>query len=267
MSFVVGPADDGLRARVEAMRPAVSTEWQDAATLKAVAGPLVSDKQTDDLVILFSERRGMLAWRRELDRWPRRLVQRGVDQFVIVYPSIGYANGDDVPALAQAILAKRIAMAVPTESLESALRTILATGLTEALGMLRRALAAATEWADEGALELAPGAVFLGGRMARLAEPMLFLGISPNGVALPKVAHPGLLILVVLCPQHGDGPSRYLAELAPLFSNAERVEAFCRCADIDSVAGCFRSEPRPQNPKDDEAEPEMTGGVVPGLAG
>jgi hypothetical protein len=252
----MGTPDEAVRSRIDAVRPAVATTWQQARTVQSASASLVSDRQPDDLVILLSERRGMLAWRRDLDRSPRHLVRRGIDQFLIVYPSIGEPQRIGVPALAQAIQSRRVAFDVPGESVESALQAILTTGLSEDTGLLRRAVAAATEWASGGALELSSGVAFLGGRIARLTEPMLFLGISTRGVTLPRVVHPARLMLIALCPQDGDGPSRYLAELAPLFTNTERVDAFCRCTDIECVTACFRSDSRPPERTADEVESE-----------
>jgi hypothetical protein len=130
------------------------------------------------------------------------------------------------------------------ETLDMAFSAMLATAPALTARQMRLAVRALTQSAEAGALELIPGAIFVGARVASVSEPTLFLGINPRGIPFPKATQPARVTVAALTPERGPGPSQLLADVAPLISNAERIHALCQAADVDSVVRSFRFEDR-----------------------
>ena len=232
---VAGDDAERVRAEIESIRPQLPTTFEAVAKADDLVGFARGNLRRGDLVVLVSERRGRAAWQRDLDRLPRTMAEVAPENLLVVYPGAGesdVARGQSV--LADALAAGRVSLALPSMPMGEALQRMIADEPRDG-----RAMASALE--GTAPVEVAPGVVFLCARVDRIGEPRMFLGMSPEGIAVPDVAAPAhMLVAVATPPDESAADCRHLADIAPIVSDPERVGRLYRATTVDELASIFR---------------------------
>jgi Kef-type K+ transport system membrane component KefB/mannitol/fructose-specific phosphotransferase system IIA component (Ntr-type) len=205
--------------------------------------------QPDDLVIILSARRGSLSWHRELERLPSFLAGVGPESFIMLYPSDAeptFRRDFSGTTLPSSLSPERVVFDLPrvpfTQALDMLLRTAFAHEIRKLRGIAQQVAASEQEFSTE----ILPGVVVPHARVPGITEPMLFLGISPEGVEFPTAKQPAHLIFLLLSPMDGaEAHLRDLADVARLVSRGERVQALVEARTTRDLFAAFRTEPAP----------------------
>lgn len=239
-------AQEAVTTRVEQTAPQVPVEvtpmaqWGDLVeTLDALAEP-------SDIVTLLSEREGSVAWRPGLNRLPGVLAQRfEANTFLTVYMSEAPFNvimqgGVDrwAPRLARELIrADDITVGLDQASAEAIVRTLMAPITETESGAIDAMLTALTADDEDYAPELGAGLVLYHAHTPAMNDLRLFVGISPDGVRLPRTSQPAHVVLVLV----GGGklsPEDYLQRLSvvtELVATDEMMEALRQCRTADEA--------------------------------
>jgi Kef-type K+ transport system membrane component KefB/mannitol/fructose-specific phosphotransferase system IIA component (Ntr-type) len=250
---IEGLVVEGDTARYTALsadiNPQVPTEWIFIERWGALSSRLRTEVREDDLVVVISARRGALSWHRELERLPGLLPGLGVDDFLIVYPS------ETQPAaridlsdteLPRALAAERVVFDLPPVPFEQALDTLLRTAFNDDVPRMRQISAALAASERDFSNEILPGVVVPHGLVGGLEEPMVFLGISDQGIEFPNASEPARLVFILLSPSsEPEAHLRDLAEVVRLVGNRARVQALLSSrtvADLSTAFGTARRD-------------------------
>jgi Kef-type K+ transport system membrane component KefB/mannitol/fructose-specific phosphotransferase system IIA component (Ntr-type) len=241
---------EGDTARYEKLSaevsPKVPAEWTFVDRWSTLSTRLKAEVKEDDLVVVFSARRGALSWHRELERLPGMLPGLGADDFLIVYPSetqpVTRPDFTDT-ALPRALSPERVVFDLPRVPFERALDTLLRTAFADDIPRLRQIAASLAASERQFSNEILPGVVVPHGLVSGLAGPMLFLGISEEGVDFPGAAQPARLIFVLLSPSHEpEDHLRDLAGVVRLVANQARVQALLSSRTLSELTEAFSGE-------------------------
>jgi Kef-type K+ transport system membrane component KefB/mannitol/fructose-specific phosphotransferase system IIA component (Ntr-type) len=226
--------------------PQVPEEWRFLPRWRDLIPTLRDTLEPDDLVIVLSARRGAISWHRELERLPAALPVEGVDTFLMVYPS------DTEPAskrdfagtiLPRALAPERVVFGLPRLPFEQAVDTLLRTAFAQDLHRLRQISEALATSERDFSNEILPGVVVPHAQVQGLEEPMLFLGISEEGIEAPGASQPARLIFILLSPP-GE-PERHLQDLAEvvrLVGNHARVQALLAAQTPEDLIRTFSTD-------------------------
>jgi Kef-type K+ transport system membrane component KefB/mannitol/fructose-specific phosphotransferase system IIA component (Ntr-type) len=237
--------DDTARyqALFSEVSPRTPAEWAFVDHWGSLPGRLETEIEPDDLVIVLAGRRGAVSWHRELERLPGLLPQVGADNFIIVYPSDSQPRdrrdfADTV--LPRALMPERVVFDLPPVPFEHALDALLRTAFADDLPRLRQISTALATSEREFSNEILPGVVVPHGQVAGLAEPLLFLGISSDGIEFPNATIPARLVFILLSP--ADEPEQHLRDLAEvvrLVGNNTRVQALLASRTVRDLTDAF----------------------------
>lgn len=217
------PTLEQVRDRFAKGRPDVDVSLTALSTWAAAAFSLREIGQEHDMLVLFSARKGRLAWQPMLDRLPSLLAQQHVRQnLMVIYPSEIAAE----PAsrlseyltqrtLTEALAQGRTAFDLDDMSHEEALRRIVALAFADD-PPLRQAMTDVLIRNSAGfPAEVTPGVVLVHAHVSAVDEPMVLLGISQSGLQFPLTERPAHLVFVLLSP--GDrSPEQHLQALAAI---------------------------------------------------
>ncbi|MEX0653038.1 MAG: cation:proton antiporter [Phycisphaeraceae bacterium] len=212
-----------VQRRFEKGRPEVNTTVE-AVSLWSNLLPTL-DKAVDehDMLVLFSARRGRLAWQPMLDRLPSTLARRFEPQnLVVVYPS-------EVVAEAPAIVSDHLLQSPITEMLAEgrtafglddieygqALQRIVSVPFGDDAGTRDILTDVLVRNAREFSAEVTDGVVLVHAHVSAVTEPTVLLGISPKGLRFPLVDRPAHLVFVLLSPANRS-PEQHLKALAAI---------------------------------------------------
>ncbi len=220
MNVLVIDEDGKAIARdVGAMKPAVPTEFLPPVTSRGLRERLEYLVHRDDLVVLLHARRGTLAWNARLDRLARLVVgATSAVPLMFVYP--GEPTGEErqpEPAeegsLDAYLTPERVVANLPS-GYEDALRELLASDPHETEARRERILSALTLALRDDAPELKPGVVLPHVRVKGVNRPLLFLGLSREGVRFPNLERPAHVVLLLVSPL--DQPEEHLRALSAI---------------------------------------------------
>jgi len=236
------------------IKPQVPAEWVFVEQWNRLPDMLRDELLPDDLVVAILARRGSVSWHRELERVPQFLASSGSESFLMVYPSEaepGARRDFSATTLPRALDPKRVVFDLPPVSFDQALDTLLRTEFADDMQRLQRIGSALVRSEREFSTEILPGVVVPHARVDGLAEPMLFLGISPEGIEFPTAKHPARLIFLLLSPaERPNDHLRDLADVARLVSRQERVEDLLNSRTVDDLLGAFAADGRPAKAED-----------------
>ncbi len=226
--------------------PQVPAEWRFVDRWAKLLPTLKETFVPDDLVVVLSARRGALSWHRELDRLPAVLPNSGVDSFLMVFPSETRPTTQRDFAgtvLPRALAPERVIFELPRLPFEQAMDTMLRSAFADDLPRLRQISAALAASERDFSNEILPGVVVPHAQVAGLPEPMLFLGISEEGVDFPNASEPARIIFVLLSPPEApEEHLRDLAEVVRLVGNQTRIQALQASSTIGELIEAFRSD-------------------------
>jgi Kef-type K+ transport system membrane component KefB len=202
----------------------------------------------DDLLVVMSARHGTLAWSRALERLPWQLDAEVPNSFVVVYPAEIEAEPEQEPEFAplvQAIRPDQVVLDLPRMPLAEALEQLVGRALNGDASLRARSLELLIQQELETSSEVVPGVVAPNARIPGLAEPVLTVGISAEGIELPGSTTPAHLIFLLLSPaadpqQH----MRRLAEIARVARNGERMAELLGGYGAENVLERFRTDSR-----------------------
>jgi Kef-type K+ transport system membrane component KefB/mannitol/fructose-specific phosphotransferase system IIA component (Ntr-type) len=223
--------------------PQVPVRWRYVDRWRALAPLIQEDHLPDDLVVVLSARRGGISWDRELERLPTTLPALGVDTFLMIFPSETRPAGErdfTGTVLPSALAPERVDFDLPSGPFEEVLDSLLRTAFADDLPRLRQISAALAASEREFSNEILPGVVVPHAQVAGLGAPMLFLGISDEGVEFPNASGPARLIFVLLSPP--DAPEdhlRDLAEVVRLVGDEARVRTLLASRTVGDLTQAF----------------------------
>jgi Kef-type K+ transport system membrane component KefB/mannitol/fructose-specific phosphotransferase system IIA component (Ntr-type) len=252
----------GYQKVVSGIAPQVPVSWRYVGKWTALGPAIAEDQLPDDLVIVLSARRGGLSWNRELERLPSTLPTMGVDSFLMVFPSESrpVAERDFTgTVLPRALVPERVIFDLPRGPFEQALDTLLRSAFAEDLPRLRQISAALAASEREFSNEIIPGVVVPHAQVAGLGGPMLFLGISEEGIEFPNAASPARLIFVLLSPPEGpEEHLRDLAEVVRLVGDQARVRTLLASRTVTDLIEAFGNGRQDPAVADQSEEPTPT---------
>jgi Kef-type K+ transport system membrane component KefB len=220
------------------MAPPAPTTFETMEGWSRMLARLQRELQVDDLVVVMSARRGAVSWVSSLERLPAALVRLVPESFIMMYPSEGIPASarrrfEDEPALPPSLAPTRILYNLPGQSYRSVLNALLETEFGRDRERLREVLEKL--WRGDGlSWEILPGILVPHVRLADVQEPVLFLALSPVGIAAPGVEEPARLIFLLLTPEYQ--PDRHLTEIAriaSLVSDPSRVDRMVQARSLE----------------------------------
>jgi Kef-type K+ transport system membrane component KefB/mannitol/fructose-specific phosphotransferase system IIA component (Ntr-type) len=216
-------------------------------------GPLLWELRTrlepQDLVVVLSARKGTLSWTRELEKLPGQLASLVPESFLIFYPSEAESglpahSGTDLldpEALPSTLTPERIVFDVPggagyREALKAILNTHFPAG--PQLNDVVERLAASEE---EFSSEIREGVALPHALLPGLHEPIMFFGVSAEGVQFPNAEAPTHAIFVLLGPlDRRFDHLRLLTRMARLLRKPREDESLRELRDLGGVYSWFR---------------------------
>lgn len=222
--------------------PKVPITFQGVPGWSSVLSALREIVKPDDLVVVLSARRGTLGWHRALDRMPGYLADLVPESFIMLYPSEQQAAPAARPEDAgQKVVPDHVVFDLVAGSGRDAVAQLLRGGFAHDAQRLARLARILGQRDTTSPPEITPGVVIPHARVDELERPMLLLGIAPDGIDFEGVEEPVRLVFLLLSPREHTGEHlRYLANVARLVSNPERVRELTRCRsreELDAVLG------------------------------
>ncbi|TVR50928.1 MAG: cation:proton antiporter [Gemmatimonadales bacterium] len=246
-----------------------------AFTCEAVEGwgPLLWELRTrlepQDLVVVLSARRGTLTWSRELERLPGQLSSLVPESFLMVYPSEadaapqgeGFGEGPGQETLPTGLTPKRIVLDVPGGDYRGALREILSSHFPDGADLSSTVdrLAASEE---EFSSEIREGVALPHALVPGLESPLMFLGVSPEGIRFPNAPSPARVVVVLLGPaEKRFDHLRLLTRVARDLRSAPDLEPLKNARDLGAVSDWFAKR------RDRDREEETPAAPIRGKGG
>lgn len=215
---VVGTQAERVQAVHAAARPQVAAEWVAVEDWGALAAWLRDSLRREDLVVLMAARRGTVAWHPRLARLPAELAGMARESFLAVYPPESQAPAERGAEPFAGTLAPDRVVQLQAETFGGALREMLAP-LFDA--ETARALAETLEASEQRfSTEIVPGVALPHARLPGLPRPVLVVGVSREGVPLPRGNRPARLIFVLVSSaERAEEHLRSLAQIAHLLAD------------------------------------------------
>ena len=237
MEIVVFGLDDEvdlLADRLNAAKPSASVQVRPLSSWRDVMPALDGAIQPADVLVLLSVRTGAVAWRPAFQRLPRVLARRfrEVDLMTVYLSEVEVGSfvaeamdGDGTDDLHMP--EENITLdLVPGEPV-SLLRRILNNRFPDSPSTASSVANEVVRTALEGAPEVMPGVVFYHAHTDAVDQPETFVGVIPQGAALPQASGPISVVLLLLAPTGLDPEVylRYLAVTAQLVRQPGTAEA------------------------------------------
>lgn len=226
-------------------KPDIPTAFEAVGDWKDLLPTLEAQVRPDDLIVVMSARYGTLPWHPKLERLPAQLAELAPESFIVMYPSEVEAARHVVTdiALPRGLVPSRVVADLPAMPFEEAigqlLRAEFGADRPEHLRAITRTLVRAEE---DFSTEVRPGVVVPHARVEGLEEPLLFLGISPEGIKFPQARRPAHLVFVLLSPlERPQEHLRSLSEIAHLVSNEDRLRELLQARTVEMLPDWFHA--------------------------
>jgi Kef-type K+ transport system membrane component KefB len=237
--YTVGGPPAIYKEQFEQVQPEAPVAFHFTSGWPEALAELEHEVRADDLVVVLGARRGAISWSESLNRLPARLARLVPESFLMLYPAESAATPTRFPTdavLPRALTPARVLFDLPGLPFADALRAILEVEFAADRPRLRRISEAVATGAAAFAGELRPGVVVPHARIPDLARPLVFLGLSPEGVQFPHATEPAHLIFILLTPEdEPDAHFGHLAEIAALVSDPERLAVLREARSIDDL--------------------------------
>jgi Kef-type K+ transport system membrane component KefB/mannitol/fructose-specific phosphotransferase system IIA component (Ntr-type) len=246
MALVVRNDASHYQSLYQKIKPEVPATFEAVPQWGALLDTLRTGLRPDDLVLVLSARRGSLGWHRALERLPAELAHLGPESFLIVYPSEAEAlvsRDFSNTTLPTALQPERVVFDLPSMPFPQAMDVLLRTEFAGNVPLMRRIARTLVQSEQEYSTEILPGVVVPHARVDGLAEPMVFLGLSREGIPFPGAQEPARVIFLLLSPsERPEEHLRHLADIARLVSNAERVQNLLDSRTTEDLLDAFRTD-------------------------
>ncbi|HEV2149345.1 MAG TPA: cation:proton antiporter [Longimicrobiaceae bacterium] len=218
---------EGDAARLEeaydSVTPRVPATWEPAAGWDELRPVLESRLRNDDLVVVISAREGTLPWHPRLARLPARLATLVPQSFIMVYPPETEPTPEGAAPGRNGGLTPRRVIELKRSPLPVALRRMAEAEFRDPV-RAARVLAALEDGGPDAATEILPGVIVPHARLSGLPEPILLLGVSPQGIETSLGRPPARLVFLLLSASERPAEHlRCLAEIARTVSSQERI--------------------------------------------
>lgn len=197
--------------------PGVDASFEGVGGWGELLAALRSSLRDDDLVVVLGARRGTLPWHPKLERLPGQLARLVPSSFLVLYPAeADSSRGEERPtsALPRGLRPDRIVRDLPQLPFAEALRTLVRSGPGTDPARREEIVAALIAAVHDFPAELRPGVVVPHARISGIEEPILYLGLSAEGIAFPHAREPARAIFILLSP--ADQPQEHLRSLAEI---------------------------------------------------
>lgn len=225
-------------------------------------GPLLWELRTrlepQDLVVVLSSRRGTVTWHRELEKLPAQLSSLVPESFLVVYPSeVETEGGRPEPGsetLPFSLEPERVVFDLPGGHYREAMETLLSSQFGEDQGVLSDICDRLAVSEEEFSSEIRPGVALPHALVPELDEPLMFLGVSPDGIRFPHCSEPVHLVFILLGPQEKRSEHlRLLTRVARIVRQADDLEELEAVRDLATLYEWFDSKEPAANADTKEA--------------
>ena len=244
LTLVVKEDPERYEKLFKAIKPELPAEFEGVEGWGPLLWELRGRLEPQDLVVVLSARRDTISWTRELEGLPGQLSALAPESFVMVYPTQMEA-APGLPEVGRETLPtyldpERIVFDVPGGEYRDALKAVLASHCgddQQRLDVMVQRLAASEE---EFSSELRKGVALPHALVPGLDEPVMFLGVSPDGVRFPRIADPVHLVFVLLSPpERRQEHLRLLTRMARLLRAADDLDELVETGELDEVYEWF----------------------------
>jgi Kef-type K+ transport system membrane component KefB/mannitol/fructose-specific phosphotransferase system IIA component (Ntr-type)/nucleotide-binding universal stress UspA family protein len=217
-------------------------------------GPLLWDLRErlgpQDLVAALSSRRGTLGWSRELERLPGQLASLVPESFLMVYPSETAGDPAEAPSddetdvqtvdlsiLPPSLSPARIVLGMDGgQDYRSAMRMLLGTHFTDAEA-IETIVTRLCSGEEDFSSEVREGIALPHTMLADVDEPLIFLGVSHEGLSFPNIPSPVHAVFILLgSSRRSVGHLRLLTRTARQIREAGSLETLISAQEVGDVA-------------------------------
>jgi mannitol/fructose-specific phosphotransferase system IIA component (Ntr-type) len=185
-------------------------------------------------VVLVSAREGTLSWRPRLERLPRLLASATLGAgeregpLLIVYPGEPAADESSaaprIVELEDYLAPSRVVANLTAQPFERALERLLDTEFARQPVQREVILTSLVQALMEDTAELRPGVALPHLRVQGVSRPLLFLGVSGEGIEFPHASEPTRVIFLLVSPREApDQHLRALSAIAGLCADETRL--------------------------------------------
>jgi Kef-type K+ transport system membrane component KefB/mannitol/fructose-specific phosphotransferase system IIA component (Ntr-type) len=231
------------------MKPELPMEFEGVEGWGPLLWELRGRLEPQDLVVVLSSRQDTISWHKELERLPGQLSALVPESFIMIYPS-EVERTADIPEAGRETLPiylepERIVFDVPGGDYKDALRAILASHCGDDEARLEAMLERLSASEEEFSSEIVPGVALPHSLVPGLENPLMFLGLSPEGVRFPHVGKPVHLVFVLLGPlERRQDHLRLLSRMARLLRESEGLDELRNTTDLQEIFEWFGAQTR-----------------------
>jgi len=229
---------------IEEVKPEVPVQHVPLAQWVDLMTTLDDTVKENDLFTLLNVRGGSVAWRASLDRLPRLIAQRFArnSDITLYAPSLPVATLTQKGKRQQHGLPENLLQVAQIktdgsgEQADGLLQTVLARDMGMQRATAEQLADSFTGSGDNYAPELMSGAALYHLHTPLVDEPMLFAGVSREGLSLPRTSLPVHLLLVLLVPQKAS-TNEYLdlvTAVAKLVTR-EKIDTLATLTELDKA--------------------------------
>lgn len=228
--IVVEERLDFVRNALQAIEPQIKILYISIPTWSKLIGKLDEILEDEAMFVLMSSREGTISWRPGLDRIPGIVASRFAENnFIAVYPSeitpISEASDENRHVTAY-IDADNIQVDIQPGEPKQMVRNLIQHAFGEGTVSLEEICQAVTENSLEYTPEIIPGVAILDAHSPLIKSTDVFIGISEQGVRIPRASGPVHVLVVILNSDHLgiDHHFRRLNTIAKIFRNEQTVQ-------------------------------------------
>lgn len=228
LGLVVEGSVERFEEMYQAIRPVAPITFQRVPIWSTLVPDLRRELREDDLVVVLSARRGTLPWHYRLERLPAQLSEFLPESVLIIYPSEADTprlEGPPDGTLPRGLRPERVVLDLPQMPYDAALRQILSGSFAHDPRRLEHTIRLLVRNEQEFSTEVRPGVVVPHARVNWIEEPIIFLGVSPEGIQFPHAREAARLVFVLLSPaSRPEEHLRALAEIAGLVARDGSIQ-------------------------------------------
>lgn len=242
--LVVREEPHGYRQAFGGIKPEVPMDVDGVEEWTPLVWELKSRLGPQDLVVALSARAGTLSWHREMSRLPGQLASLVPESFLVVYPPEADPVRDALErgegALPGYLAAGRVVLDLEGGGYRPALRALLRTRFADDPARVEAIVERLALAEEELSSEVAPGVALPHALVPGLEEPLMFLGVSPDGVRFPRSGTEAHVICLLLgCAERRRDHLRRLARLVRVLRHADDLHALREAKDLREVVEWF----------------------------
>ena len=244
--LVVGDRVETVERALVGLKLAPVLQFATPTSWRKLEGELEADLRPDDLVVLLSARRDTLPWHPRLERLPRMLASvtdRGGEEpgpLLVLYPPEPATEETGVihrvVELQDYLDPGRVVAGMPRLPFDGALERLLDTEYGQQPVQREVILNALVRALLEDSAELRPGVALPHTRVPGLRRPLLFLGVSRDGIDFPHSTQPARVIFLLVSPrEQADEHLHALSAVATLCADEARLAELMKSYGLDPL--------------------------------